>query len=109
MHSNNRETVPQTPAAEDSHLVAYNGTFWDLGFKWQWDAETYASLCGLSGEKERIRSYVERHQPHLAKAYDLEFLIDLIHTRKTLRHAAMTAAHESGRPQHLSCNGVRGN
>ncbi|MCW5605991.1 MAG: LysR family transcriptional regulator [Burkholderiales bacterium] len=94
--------------ADDLQLSAYNGAFWDLGFKWQWDAATYRELCGVPGEKERIRAYVERHQPHLAAAYDLDFLAGLIHDHKTKRHAAIVAAHEAGRMPDLSCNGVRG-
>ena len=95
--------------ADDTDLAAYNGAFWDLGFKWQWDADTYRELRSLPGDKARIRAYVERHQPHLAKAYDLEFLADLIHTNKARRHEAMLSARATGRPPALSCNGVRGN
>jgi len=92
--------------AEDFHLRAYNGTFWDLGFKWQWDAGTYRELCHLRNEKERIRVYVERHHPHLLKAYDADFLVGLIHDNKVQRHAAIAAAAASGQRPNLSCNGV---
>lgn len=102
-------TNPALPAtADDTHLSAYNGAFWDLGFKWQWDADTYRSLGDAAAEKERIRTYVERHQPHLTRAYDMEFLINLIHDHKTRRHAAIVAANASGQPLDLHCNGVRG-
>lgn len=104
----NGRNSAQPEAADDMHLSAYNGAFWDLGFKWQWDADTYRSLGDAADEKERIRAYVERHQPHLTRAYDMEFLIDLIHDHKTRRHAAIVAANASGRPPDLCCNGVRG-
>lgn len=111
MNTNTQENGEsrQPATTDDTHLSAYNGAFWDLGFRWQWDADTYRDLCNVPGEKERIRTYVEHHQPHLIKAYDLDFLIDLIHANKTRRHAAIVAANESGRPLDLSCNGVRGN
>ena len=92
--------------AEDFHLRAYNGAFWDLGFKWQWDAGTYRELCRFGDEKERIRVYVERHHPHLLKAYDADFLVGLIHDNMVQRHAAIAAAAASGQPPNLSCNGV---
>jgi len=96
------------PADEELALRAYNGAFWDLGFRWQWDGNTYRGLCGIGSEKERIRAYLESHQPHLLKAYDPEFLVDLIHDNKARRHAAIVAAHVSGEPLNLSCNGVKG-
>jgi hypothetical protein len=99
---------PQPEAADETHLSAYNGAFWDLGFKWQWDKETYRDLAETAGEKERIRVYVERHQPHLTRAYDMEFLINLIHDQKTQRYAAIVAANASGRQLNLHCNGLRG-
>jgi hypothetical protein len=98
------------PAAgrEKIDLDAYNGAFWDLGFKWQWDGETYRALCGLGNEKQRIRAYLESQQPHLLKAYDPEFLVDLIHENKSRRRDAIVAAHENGTPLELTCNGVKG-
>jgi len=98
----------QAPTNDDVDLHAYNGAFWDLGFKWQWDGTTYRELCGISGEKERIRSYLENHQPHLLKAYDPDFLVDLIQQNKTRRHKAIVASRESGEPLNLTCNGVNG-
>ncbi len=66
-------------------LDAYNSTFWDLGFRWRWDAETYRELCAVPEEKERIRRYIDRHQPHLLKAYDCDFLASLILENKARR------------------------
>lgn len=101
-------TQPDPRHSDELHLCAYNGAFWDLGFKWQWDATTYRELSGVGSEKERIRAYVERQQPHLLKAYEPDFLIDLIHENKMRRHQAMVAARDSGARLNLSCNGVRG-
>lgn len=101
------DSAPRMPAKDEADLHAYNGAFWDLGFKWQWDGETYRALAGIAGEKERIRAYLELHQPHLLKAYDPEFLVNLIHENKTQRHAAIVEARASGKPLNLSCNGVK--
>lgn len=101
-------TLRPSAAREEIDLDAYNGAFWDLGFKWRWDGETYRALCGLGDEKERIRAYLESQQPHLLKAYDAEFLVDLIHENKSRRHDAIVAAQESGTPLELTCNGVKG-
>lgn len=104
----NLTATRNTPANDEADLRAYNGAFWDLGFKWQWDGETYRALGGIRGEKERIRAYLERHQPHLLKAYEPDFLVNLIHDNKARRHDAIVAAHASGEPLNLSCNGVKG-
>ncbi len=93
---------------DDPHLDAYNGAFWDLGFKWQWDAKTFCGLLSMPDERERIRSYVKHCQPHLLKAYDLEFLADLIHANKTLRYDALVAARSTGQPHNLTCNAING-
>lgn len=100
--------LEQMPAHDAVDLHAFNSAFWDLGFKWQWDDETYRELGGLRNDKARIRAYLEQHQPHLLKAYDPDFLVDLIHESKARRRAAMIAARERGEPLDLSCNGVKG-
>jgi len=91
---------------DDTHRSAYNGAFWDMGFKWQWDSETYRELCRMPEEKARIGDYLSRQQPHLLKAYDLDFLIDLIYRNKLERHAALAAAQASGQPPNLGCNAL---
>jgi hypothetical protein len=73
---------PGTPEAEDSERRAYNAAFWRLGFSWQWDADIYRELAKIPHEAERIRAYLERHQPHLLRAYDVEFLCEMIRARK---------------------------
>lgn len=103
-----RESSRAAPGRETVDLDAYNGAFWDLGFKWQWDGEMYRALCDIGNEKQRIRAYLESHQPHLLKAYDPEFLVDLIHESKSRREEAIVAAHEAGTPPDLTCNSVKG-
>lgn len=94
--------------ADDLHRRAYNAAFWDMGFKWQWDAGIYRDLCRLPEEKARLRIYIEHQQPHLFAAYDAEFLIDLICEKKARRYDAMLAARAAGRPLDLTCNGPKG-
>lgn len=64
------------------HRNAYNAAFYELGLKWHWDAETYQALLPEQNEKERIKSYLEQHHPHLLKAYDADFLIEAIESTK---------------------------
>lgn len=68
---------------------AYNAAFYELGLKWHWDTETYQILSQKEDEKERIRFYLQNHQPHLLKAYDAEFLIEAIQSIKTRCHENM--------------------
>lgn len=75
-------TADAMTAAEERELNAYNAAFWQLGLRWRWDATTYRELARVPQERERIRLYVERHQPHLLKAYDLDFLCEMIASRK---------------------------
>ena len=55
-----------------------NRTFWDLGLRFQWDEATWATLSGLPDLRTQLRTYLEKHQPHLLGVYDVEFLGTLI-------------------------------
>ncbi|HUG22708.1 hypothetical protein [Piscinibacter sp.] len=67
---------------DDLERDAYNATFYELGLRWHWDGETYASLLRHSEEPEaRIRHYIETRQPHLLKAYDADALAGVIQQR----------------------------
>ncbi|MFC3111328.1 hypothetical protein ACFQAT_10635 [Undibacterium arcticum] len=78
--------------AVDVHRNAYNAAFYELGLRWHWDGDTYQTLLCKADEKDRIRIYLETHQPHLLKAYDADFLIDAIQTTKSRCYDTMTAA-----------------
>jgi len=78
---------------DDLERDAYNATFYELGLRWHWDGETYASLLRHSEQPEaRIRHYIETHQPHLLKAYDADALAVVIQQRAA-QHKPCTAAH----------------
>ena len=65
---------------------AYNAAFYELGFRWHWDSATYDELARRSAdEADRIRHYLLAQQPHLLKAYDAEFLVELIR-QKQVQH-----------------------
>lgn len=42
----------------DGHRVAFNQTFKDFGFDFQWDVEKYHELLQVAGGKERMRHYL---------------------------------------------------
>jgi len=79
------------PSQSSPELDAYNAAFHELGLDWHWDAETWASLRDIDGERERVCAYLRAHHPHLLKVYDAEFLGAAIIELKS-RQAA-TAAH----------------
>ena len=77
--------------ANDLERDAYNAAFYELGLRWHWDDETYAGLLRHSEPPEtRIRHYLETRQPHLLKAYDAAFLVDVIQQRAA-QHKPCTA------------------
>jgi len=78
-------------SAVDVHRNAYNAAFYELGLRWHWDGAIYQTLLCKADEKDRIRIYLETHQPHLLKAYDADFLIDAIQTTKSRCYETMTA------------------
>lgn len=86
-------------AAADSaevHRNAYNAAFYELGLKWHWDADTFASLCFLpqASEEDRIKFYLDKHQSHLLNAYDADFLICAIQEAKVRCYDKMKARAE---------------
>jgi len=42
----------------DGHRVAFNQTFKELGFDFEWSVETYHELLQIAGGKERMRHYL---------------------------------------------------
>jgi hypothetical protein len=71
---------------------AYNSAFYELGFRWHWDSHTYYELLGASQDAgERICHYLQTCQPHLLKAYDAAFLVEVIQQKKA-KHIERCAA-----------------
>ena len=76
-------TSPVDSAEAERH--AYNAAFHELGLRWHWNDEVYRELSGACGDKAEgtdarrcVRQYLETHQAHLLRAYDADFLVDLI-------------------------------
>lgn len=72
-----------TESAADAHLDAYNAAFSDLGLRFRWDHDTLAALNEFSSELARITAYIERFHAHLHRAYDADFLAQLILSKKS--------------------------
>jgi len=78
--------------AADVHRNAYNAAFHELGLRWFWERDMYDAVLSGAAARDCLRHYLQHQQPHLLRAYDAEFLIDVIHAAKARRYAALTAA-----------------
>ena len=68
----------------DGHRVAFNKTFMEFGFDFEWDVETYHRLLRIGGGKERMLHYL--HETGFGKPVasdEEEDLIKALHKRKT--------------------------
>ncbi len=90
-----------TVTAHDGEIdrSAFNAAFYELGLRWHWDSETYASLAVLPCEREQVSTYLEREQRHLLRAYDAEFLTDAILDAKRRRRVALARCAPSAAPR----------
>ena len=61
---------------------AYNVAFCELGLEWHWDANTYNELRTIAQQKEPVRTYLESQRPHLLRAYDVDFLVNAIDSKR---------------------------
>ena len=77
----------------DGHRPAFNDAFAAAGLDWHWDVETYAGLLAVTGGKERIRHFCERHDPAFLAAPDADSRIAALHADKTARYVERVAAH----------------
>jgi hypothetical protein len=79
-------TIDLAPA-EEASLNAYNATFAAMDIDWHWDSGTYQEL--LAEGDQPVRVFVERHRPHLLRAYGIDCLVNAIEsTRAGLRSQA---------------------
>lgn len=68
----------------NGHRVAYNKTFSEFGLAWYWSVEEYGELLAVTGGKERMRFYLDRH----AKSAD-DKLINDIYEKKSAKFQNM--------------------
>ncbi|WGS53988.1 hypothetical protein LFL96_23410 [Paraburkholderia sp. D15] len=78
---------------DDAHLSAYNAAFSDLGLRFRWDHATLDVLREFNGEAARITAYIERFHAHLHRAYDADFLAQLI-LHKKAQYYGESVAHD---------------
>jgi hypothetical protein len=78
-----RTPAPRTldPALE-LERNANNAAFYELGLRFYWDCDTFAALQETADPHERLRRYIETQQPHLLRAYDVEFLVSTIESHE---------------------------
>ena len=69
----------------DGHRPAFNAAFIEAGLAWHWDVALYGELLEVTGGKERIRSFCERHAPEFLQQANAEARIRVLHAAKT-RH-----------------------
>ena len=83
-HVNTNDTDMPGHRGVESHRIAYNAAFEELGLNWHWDAVTYALLPaqGPAG----VRHYLEHEHQHLLRAYDADFLVQAIEAAKQRCH-----------------------
>ena len=75
---------------------AYNAAFYELGLRWHWDSATFDELMRQgSNEAERIHRYLSAQQPHLLKAYDAGFLVELIRQKQAQHRSRGNGAQAS--------------
>jgi beta-phosphoglucomutase-like phosphatase (HAD superfamily) len=67
----------------DGHRRAFNQAFSDLGLDWHWDEVLYGDLLAVTGGKERILHFIERHSPPLPEGREPVALARDIHACKT--------------------------
>ena len=75
----------------DGHRVAFNRAFADAGLDWVWDVPLYGELLAVTGGKERIRHYVERHRSDYRRPADFDDLVVRLHAAKTNHFTALVA------------------
>ena len=73
----------------DGHRPAFNRAFAEMGLDWHWDVVRYGELLAVTGGKERMRHYVERHRPDYRKPADFDALVARLHAAKTRHYTAL--------------------
>ncbi|MBA3033807.1 MAG: HAD-IA family hydrolase [Gammaproteobacteria bacterium] len=76
----------------DGHRIAFNLAFADAGLDWHWDATLYGELLAVTGGKERMRFYCERHAPAFLQQADAAERIKALHAAKTAHYLKLVEA-----------------
>jgi HAD superfamily hydrolase (TIGR01509 family) len=78
---------------EELHRQAYNQTFLDFGFGWEWDAANYAQLLTVSGGQARIARHIDLIDLPPAEKLRLRRIIPNIHREKTRLYGELIASN----------------
>ena len=76
----------------DGHRPAFNAAFDEAALGWHWDIPLYGELLAVTGGKERMRFYAERHDPAFLAQPDADEIIRQLHAAKTRHYLAMLEA-----------------
>jgi HAD superfamily hydrolase (TIGR01509 family) len=76
----------------DGHRPAFNTAFAEAGLPWHWDIALYGELLAVTGGKERMRFYCERHDPEFLGRPDADERIRALHAAKTRHYLALLEA-----------------
>jgi HAD superfamily hydrolase (TIGR01509 family) len=74
---------------EETHRLAFNAAFSGAGLDWYWDEALYEELLLVTGGRERIRFFLDRHAPSFRPAGDLDAIIAGLHRDKTRIYVQM--------------------
>ncbi len=74
---------------EELHRRAFNQTFMEFGLGWDWDADTYERLLGISGGEDRILHFIDTLAVTDDRRVHLRSLAPLIHRAKRRLFADM--------------------
>ncbi|GJL70819.1 MAG: phosphatase [Nitrosomonas sp.] len=73
----------------DGHRPAFNAAFKESGLNWHWDVELYGQLLQVTGGKERLHYFIEKHKPSIPKGLDINNLVPALHQAKTKHYVSM--------------------
>ena len=76
----------------DGHRLAFNAAFEEAGLPWRWDVRLYGELLAVTGGKERMIHYAQRHAPELPAKPGFDNLIRKLHTLKTQHYVHLVQA-----------------
>lgn len=75
----------------DGHRPAFNAAFAEAGLAWHWDEALYGELLEVTGGKERIRFFCERHAREFLQQANTEARIKELHAAKTRHYVDICA------------------
>ena len=76
----------------DGHRIAFNRAFAEAGLDWDWTPELYGELLAVTGGKERMLHFLERHRPDIPRPADLGGFVAGLHRTKTRIYTEMLDA-----------------